>query len=85
MSGIIRKGDKNSHGGVVLTGSGTMEVDGIAVARKGDRVSCPTHGENVIIEGDGSFTDDGLPVSFHGHRAACGCTLISSSPDTGIA
>lgn len=62
-----------------------MMIDGKAVARKGDRVSCPTHGENVIIEGDTSFTDDGVPIAFHGHKAACGCTLISSSPDTGIA
>ncbi|WP_081651619.1 MULTISPECIES: PAAR domain-containing protein [Cupriavidus] len=85
MRGIVRKGDGNSHGGVVLTGSVTMLIDGSPVARKGDWVSCPMHGENVIVEGDPSFTDDGVPVAFHGHRTACGCSLISSAPNTGIA
>ncbi len=80
MRGVIRIGDSNTHGGQVLTGSSKMIFDGRAVARKGDRVSCPLHGENEIVEGDELFTDQGLPVALDGHRCACGCTLISSLP-----
>lgn len=41
MLQIIRKGDKTTHGGSVLTASETMKFGGIGVARKGDKVSCP--------------------------------------------
>ena len=51
MLQIIRKGDKTSHGGSVLTASETMKFGGIGVARKGDKVSCPVpgHGPTTII------------------------------------
>ncbi|HAS0844840.1 TPA: PAAR domain-containing protein, partial [Enterobacter hormaechei subsp. xiangfangensis] len=53
MLQIIRKGDKTTHGGSVMTCSETMIFGGIGVARKGDRVSCPIpgHGPTTIIEG----------------------------------
>ena len=44
MLQIIRKGDKTTHGGSVLTASETMKFGGIGVARKGDKVSCPVPG-----------------------------------------
>lgn len=77
---IIRKGDKTTHGGSVMTCSETMIFGGIGVARKGDRVSCPIpgHGPTTIIEGNPNYLDNGIPVAFHGHRCGCGCTLISS-------
>ncbi|WP_187433276.1 PAAR domain-containing protein, partial [Serratia marcescens] len=37
MLAIVRIGDKTTHGGTVLTGSGTMIFGGIGVARKGDK------------------------------------------------
>ena len=43
MLQIIRKGDKTTHGGSVLTASETMKFGGIGVARKGDKVSCPVN------------------------------------------
>ncbi|CAD5744850.1 PAAR domain-containing protein [Escherichia coli] len=80
MLQIIRKGDKTTHGGSVLTASETMKFGGIGVARKGDKVSCPIpgHGPTTIIEGNPDYLDHGIPVAFHGHKCACGCTLISS-------
>lgn len=81
MLAIIRIGDKTTHGGAVLTGSGEMKFGGIGVARKGDKVSCPIpgHGPTTIIEGNPDYLDlGGIPVAFHGHKCACGCTLISS-------
>ncbi|WP_337264501.1 MULTISPECIES: PAAR domain-containing protein [unclassified Serratia (in: enterobacteria)] len=78
MKGIVRIGDKTTHGGAVKAGSSTMKFGGIGVARQGDPVSCPKHKETVIAEGHATFHDNGIPVAFHGHRCACGCTLISS-------
>ncbi|MCP6473365.1 PAAR domain-containing protein, partial [Klebsiella pneumoniae] len=54
MLQIIRKGDKTTHGGSVLTASETMKFGGIGVARKGDKVSCPVegHGPTTIVEGN---------------------------------
>ncbi len=44
MQGIIRIGDKTTHGGAVQSGSSAMIFCGIGVARKGDKVSCHNKG-----------------------------------------
>jgi uncharacterized Zn-binding protein involved in type VI secretion len=36
---VIRKGDRTSHGGVVVTGDETVMIFGQPMARLGDRVS----------------------------------------------
>jgi uncharacterized Zn-binding protein involved in type VI secretion len=60
MLQIIRKGDKTTHGGSVMTASETMKFGGIGVARKGDKVSCPVpgHGPTTIIEGNPDYLDN---------------------------
>ncbi|WP_186191858.1 PAAR domain-containing protein [Burkholderia gladioli] len=81
MIDFIRLGDTLEHGGQVLAASQTMNFDGKAVARKGDKVDCRKHpgtSTNVIEEGDATMTDGGIPIARHGHRASCGCRLISS-------
>ncbi|WP_321873398.1 PAAR domain-containing protein [Burkholderia ubonensis] len=78
---LIRLGDATDHGGKVITASETMEYDGIAVARKGDRITCPLHPDvhpNVIEEGDETMDDEGIPIARAGHSGTCGCRLISS-------
>ncbi|OCG20372.1 MULTISPECIES: PAAR domain-containing protein [unclassified Gilliamella] len=85
MKGVIRLGDKTSHGGQVISASTKLIVFTKGVARVGDLVSCPItgHGINPIIEGDPLFIEDGKQVAFHGHRSACGCALISSLTNFG--
>lgn len=78
MQSVICVGDSTTHGGVVLTGSSCMQINGRAVARRGDRVSCPRHGDNLIVGGHADFCDDGTPVALHGHQTQCGCTLLAS-------
>ncbi|CNM03071.1 MULTISPECIES: PAAR domain-containing protein [Yersinia] len=80
MKGIIRIGDKTTHGGQVLGGSTKIRFGGIGAARVGDKVSCPIlgHGPTTIVEGHPTFKDNGVAVAFHGHKCACGCTLITS-------
>jgi uncharacterized Zn-binding protein involved in type VI secretion len=84
MQGIIRIGDSTTSGGTVKTGSEEMIFDGLGAARVGDTVFCPLpgHGETTIAEGNSGYTDDGVPVAFHGDPCKCGCTLITSLPES---
>ncbi|WP_343742319.1 PAAR domain-containing protein [Herbaspirillum huttiense] len=77
--GFIVVGDRTSHGGVVLTGDQTWLVDGAAVARMGDLVSCPRCQRTVSIASskDPAFTSFGAPAAFDGDRTDCGAILYS--------
>ncbi|CAB3777882.1 hypothetical protein LMG28688_00460 [Paraburkholderia caffeinitolerans] len=85
MRGIIRVGDMTSHGGHVKAGSEVGTVMRRAVARKGDRCTCPIEGHQdcVIAEGDPAFMIDGKPAAFDGHKTTCGAILISSLLSSG--
>lgn len=83
---IIGVGDGTSHGGKVVTGSGTHTISGRPIARINDLVDCPErypdgrpHGVNKIMEASSTFTIGGERVALHGHRTECGCTLVGSS------
>ncbi|MDR3413620.1 MAG: PAAR domain-containing protein [Formivibrio sp.] len=81
MPNVIRLGDATSHGGVVVSASGTYSAMEKPIARLGDRCTCPIkgHGGCVIAEGDSNWTIDGVPVALEGHKTSCGASLISSS------
>lgn len=66
---------------VVAVSATHHTVDGLPVARVGDRCSCPRRGHNncVIVEGDSAYTVDGIPVAFEGHRTSCGARLKASA------
>nr|EKY1975442.1 PAAR domain-containing protein [Cronobacter sakazakii] len=42
--GFVVLGDKTTHGGVVISASSTMVVNGRIVALVGDKVNCPVPG-----------------------------------------
>ena len=75
---LIRVGDSTSHGGTVKTGSANMIVDGQPVARMGDTVSCPLHGDTTIDSGSPTYITDGQPTAREGDTTACGATLQAS-------
>lgn len=78
---FIVVGDRTSHGGVVVSGSLCTDFDGKAVARIGDKVTCPQKGHGAvtaIVTGDLTCIIDGSPVARHGDKTACGAILISS-------
>lgn len=82
---FILIGDRTSHGGVVVQGSPTSTVDGKAIARVGDQVTCPQKGHGgttVIALGDPTCIVDGQPAARHGDKTACGATLLSSQAGT---
>lgn len=76
---VIVVGDRTTGGGEVLTGAPSTFINNIAVARMGDKASCPKHGGFfAIVTGDHTFTIDGRPLARHGDSLACGCRLLAS-------
>lgn len=78
---FILVGDKTDHGGIVIQGSNVSDVGGIAIARVGDKVTCPRKGHGgttMIVTGDPTCIIDGQPAARHGDKTTCGAILISS-------
>lgn len=79
MSNVIRLGDPTSHGGTVVSVTATwFTVDGVAVARVGDKCSCPIHGDGTIKEGNPRHVIDGVAVAYDNHETTCGAKLAST-------
>lgn len=84
MKSVIRQGDTlEEYGGEVLDGH--HDCYGKPVACQGDAVRCNLHGLTEIAEGSDLLHHDGRPAALHGHRCQCGCTLVSSLPDSLVA
>lgn len=79
---LIRLGDKTSHGGAVMEASKHSDIAGIGIARMGDKVSCPIHGNGTIASGDSTMIVDGKPAARHGDKTACGAVLIAGQQTT---
>lgn len=84
--GIIRKGDKLTSGGEVITASSTINIEGIIAARVNDLVSCPIngHGINRIVGSTPQWHSDGGEIAFDQYYCECGCQVISSMPKTSL-
>lgn len=83
MQPMIRQGDTlREFGGEVL--EGYYLCDEQPIACKGCAVRCNLHGLTHIAEGSDLSEIDGQPIALHGHRCACGCTLVSSMPDSSV-
>ncbi|MEO6918404.1 MAG: PAAR domain-containing protein [Collimonas sp.] len=77
--GVIRLGDKTSHGGEVITASDNFKVLGIAVALEGHMTICPKcKGQFAILPVNSTRKHHGKAVAYHDDPTACGATLISS-------
>nr|WP_219631504.1 PAAR domain-containing protein [Stenotrophomonas maltophilia] len=75
---MIVVGDATTGGGRVITGSPVTDIEGMAVARVGDKATCPKHQRvTTIVSGDITLTFEGQPVARHGDRLSCGCSLIA--------
>lgn len=80
---VIVVGDRTSSGGTVLTGSPFTDINGMAIARIGDKAFCPKHnGPFPIITGDTTFLVDGQPLACEGDYIACGCQLVAVKQST---
>lgn len=79
---LIRLGDRTSHGGAVLEASQHSDSGGVPIARLGDKVSCPIHGNGTIATGDVTMVVDGKPVARHGDKTSCDAVLIAGQQNT---
>lgn len=84
MKPFVRQGDGlHEYGGEVLEGH--YLCHGQPIACQGDLVRCDLHGMTTIAEGSDLVQFDGRPAALDGHCCDCGCTLVSSMPDTSAA
>lgn len=77
--GVIRLGDKTSHGGQVISAQATFKALGKAVAVNGDLTICPKcKGKFPIQVTASDRKHQGKAVAYDGDKATCGAKLISS-------
>lgn len=68
------------HGSTqVVTGSPSVQVDGLAVARQGDMLAPHGGHSRIISGGSSSVFIDGKPAARNGDAVSCGGVLIGSS------
>jgi uncharacterized Zn-binding protein involved in type VI secretion len=79
---LILLGDKTTHKGTVVEASQQSDSGGKPIARLGDKVSCPVHGDTTITSGDPTLVVDGKPVARHGDKTSCGATLIAGQQNS---
>lgn len=76
--GMAYKGDKTSHGGVVLTGFDLSTWNGIPQARLGDQVFCPKcKPHKHVISAVSGMNVHGVESALHNDVTSCGATLIA--------
>jgi len=77
--GVIRLGDKTTHGGQVISAAEDFTVLGKRVALEGDATYCPQcKGKFSILPGADSRRHHGKRVAYDKDLTACGAKLISS-------
>jgi uncharacterized Zn-binding protein involved in type VI secretion len=77
--GVIRLGDKTTHGGEVISAAEDFTVLGKRVAVEGDSTYCPKCKGNFPIQPSGSTRRHrGKQVAYDHDLTTCGAKLISS-------
>lgn len=64
--------DQGAHTGPITTGSFNVLIGGKPAARKGDAITCSSHGVASIIEGSSSVFINGISVARLGDKTSCG-------------
>jgi uncharacterized Zn-binding protein involved in type VI secretion len=76
---VICKGDRTSHGGIVLEGDEICTTGGRPITKIGHMTFCPQcKGKFPIIEGLSFFTFLGVGTVVDGMKTACGATVTAS-------
>lgn len=81
--GFIVEGDRTSHGGQVIACQARRSINGITVARLGDKVWCPRckRMTQIVTSRFPQVTDDGIPTAFDMDMTDCGAQLYSRHND----
>lgn len=82
MPAVARVTDTISHGGAITSGSPTVFVNALPVARLGDAAVCDVHGPTVIDSASAFSRANGIGIARVGDSLACGATITSGSPNT---
>ncbi|MCF8581202.1 PAAR domain-containing protein [Enterobacter ludwigii] len=69
--------DTGAHSGPIQSGSPDVIIGGFPAARKGDTLSCSTHGGGIIVGGSGTVFVNGMPLARQGDKTQCN---VSGSP-----
>ncbi|EPI4959543.1 PAAR domain-containing protein [Enterobacter hormaechei] len=73
--------DVSAHSGPIQSGSPDVIIGGFPAARKGDTLSCSTHGSGIIVGGSGTVFVNGMPLARQGDKTKCD---VSGSPAPAI-
>jgi len=77
--GVIRLGDKTTHGGEVISAAQDFTVLGKKVAVEGDDTYCPKcKGKFSILPSGSTRKHRGKQVAYDQDQTACGAKLIAS-------
>lgn len=77
--GVIRLGDKTSHGGTVIGASSGTTVMGLPAALAEDMTQCPMCKGTFAIKPDGAGAKhEGKAYAYNNDVTACGASLITS-------
>jgi len=90
MPNLSRKGDKNTTGGKIIRGAGTVFANGIAVGLHVSEITPhepwgkkphPPHKNAKTTEGSPTVFAEGVPVLRVTSGNTCGHKIIEGSPD----
>ncbi|PXW24943.1 PAAR domain-containing protein [Paraburkholderia caballeronis] len=83
MFPAARLGDPIGHGGVVVSGSCDVLINGIPAAMVGASVAvCALHpSAQAVVLGSGTVFINNLPATFLGGITSCGAPIACGSPD----
>ena len=77
--GVIRLGDKTTHGGEVVSAASDFTVLGKRLVVDGDMTTCPQCKGKFAVKPSGSDRrHHGKRVAYHDDLTECGAKLISS-------
>ncbi|WP_313448424.1 PAAR domain-containing protein, partial [Pseudescherichia sp.] len=63
--------DTSAHTGPIQSGSPDVIIGGFPAARKGDTLSCSTHGSGAIVGGSSTVFVNGVPLARLGDQTKC--------------
>lgn len=86
MKKVVLLGDGGSHPGQMITATGSVKNNGVAVCLDGDLFDCQErwpngnpHGVQPVYANYGHLKITGKSVLTTGSTAACGCVVAGSS------
>lgn len=80
-----RVGDLTAHGGVILTGSDDVEINGKKAAFVSSIASCALHpSPQAVVTGSDTVTINGHAAAFVSGLTSCGAPIATGSDDVTI-